>query len=94
MRYGSLPLVRETGGLADTVQNYDNGSADYGTGFMFLWQEPYALYNTVRWALETYTDRPDAWRRMVQRAMTVDFSWDISARQYADLYEESQNRHK
>lgn len=93
MRYGSLPLVRETGGLADTVQNYDNGAADYGTGFMFLWQEPYALYNTVRWALETFRERPEAWQRMVQRAMTVDFSWDVSARQYADLYEESRKRH-
>lgn len=93
MRYGSLPVVRETGGLADTVQNYDNAAADYGTGFTFLWEQPYALYNTVRWALETYHERGDAWKRMMQRAMQVDFSWDISARQYADLYEESQRRH-
>lgn len=94
MRYGSLPLVRETGGLADTVENYDNGAADYGTGFTFLWENPYALYNTIRWALETYHTHPEAWGRMVQRAMQVDFSWDVSARQYADLYEESRARHR
>lgn len=94
MRYGALPLVRETGGLADTVQNYDNLMADYGTGFTFLWQQPYALYNTFRWALETFQQRREAWNRMVQRAMQIDFSWDISARQYADLYAESKERHR
>jgi len=94
MRYGSLPVVRETGGLADTVQNYDNGAADYGTGFMFLSSEPYPLYNTMRWAVETYHNRKGAWHRMIQRAMRVDFSWDVSARQYADLYEEAAARHR
>jgi starch synthase len=86
MRYGTLPLVRETGGLADTVDNYDNGPADRGTGFMFLFEEPDALLNTMRWALNTYWERRDAWLRMQRRAMLVDFSWDRSARQYADLY--------
>ncbi|MBK8138824.1 MAG: glycogen synthase [Chloroflexi bacterium] len=93
MHYGSLPVVRETGGLADTVQNYDNAAADYGTGFTFLWAQPYALYNTVRWAVETYHNRPEAWSRMMQRAMQVDFSWDVSARQYSDLYDEAKARH-
>jgi len=86
MRYGSLPVVRETGGLADTVQNYDNGPADRGTGFTFEWEEPQAVLGTLRWALETYWERPEAWRRMQHRAMTTDLSWDKSARQYVDLY--------
>jgi starch synthase len=86
MRYGALPLVRETGGLADTVINYDGGAGDYGTGFMFLWEEADAVLNTLRWAIDTYRSRPDAWRRMQRRAMLVDFSWEKSARQYLDLY--------
>ena len=94
MRYGSLPVVRETGGLADTVQNYDNGPADRGTGFTFEWEEPQAVLGTLRWALETYWERPEAWRRMQHRAMTTDLSWDKSARQYADLYRQIIDKRK
>lgn len=86
MRYGSLPLVRETGGLADTVQNYDNGDADTGTGFTFQWEQPEAILGTIRWALDTYHSRPAAWTRMQKRAMQTDFSWDKSAREYTNLY--------
>jgi starch synthase len=86
LRYGALPLVRETGGLADTVQNYDNGDADYGTGFVFLWEEPDALYQTIKWALDTYRNKPEAWQRMQKRGMEIDFSWEKSAQQYVDLY--------
>lgn len=86
MRYGALPVVRETGGLADTVTNYDDGPAKRGTGFVFQWQESDALYNTIRWALDTYHGRPEAWQRMQHRAMQTDFSWDNSARQYIDVY--------
>lgn len=88
MRYGSLPIVRETGGLADTVENYDDRDADKGTGFVFLWEEPEALLNTLRWSIDTYTQRPQAWRRMQQRAMQQDFSWERSAKIYAQLYEQ------
>lgn len=86
MRYGSLPLVRETGGLADTVENYDNGPAERGTGFVFGWQQPNAVLNTLRWAVEVFRERPDAWRRMQQRAMQRDFSWDSSASAYIEVY--------
>jgi starch synthase len=89
MRYGALPLVRETGGLADTVQNYDDGDAEYGTGFTFLWEDSDALYHTLRWALDTYRYRPEAWRRMQQRAMQIDFSWESSAKKYAELYQKA-----
>lgn len=93
MRYGALPIVRETGGLADTVENYDNGPADYGTGFVFLWEQPDALYQTLVWALDTYRNRPDAWLRMQKRAMLRDFRWATSAGQYRALYAEVVSRH-
>ncbi len=86
MRYGALPVVRETGGLADTVDNYDNADAEQGTGFVFLWEQPEAVLNTLRWALETYRYRPQAWQRMQERAMQVDFSWQRSADAYIRLY--------
>ncbi len=89
MRYGALPLARETGGLADTVINYDNGDADIGTGFVFNWQEAQAVEGTLDWALDVYTKRPDAWRRMQERAMRADFSWSKSAIEYIDLYEQA-----
>ncbi len=93
MRYGALPLVRETGGLADTVANYDDADAERGTGFVFQWQQPEAVLGTMRWANTTFHTRPDAWMRMQERAMRTDFSWDTSAREYIRLYEEAQRRH-
>lgn len=86
MRYGSLPLVRATGGLADTVINYDNAAAETGTGFVFEWETPDAVYGTLQWALDTYRSSPYAWRRMQERAMRTDFSWTKSADEYITLY--------
>ncbi|MCI0708839.1 MAG: glycogen synthase [Chloroflexi bacterium] len=87
MRYGSLPVVRETGGLIDTVENYDNGPADVGTGFRFLWEEADAVVGTIRWALDVYHNRRKAWERMQERGMRKDWAWENSAHQYVDLYE-------
>ncbi|NLX10658.1 MAG: glycogen synthase [Chloroflexi bacterium] len=86
MRYGALPVVRETGGLADTVTNYDNAEAEHGTGFMFLFEEPDAVRATLRWAIDTYRQRRTAFERMQARAMQQDFGWDKPARQYVTLY--------
>lgn len=86
MRYAALPLVRETGGLADTVENYDGQTGDYGTGFVFNWEESDAVLGTMRWALDTFRLHKDVWQRMQQRAMGVDFSWDQSAARYIELY--------
>lgn len=86
MRYGALPVVRETGGLADTVTNYDNADGDVGTGFTFLWEEPDAIEGTLRWAINTYRQQPKAWQRMQKRAMQTDFSWGKSAQEYTQLY--------
>jgi starch synthase len=87
MRYGALPVVRETGGLVDTVDNYDNATAETGDGFVFLWEEPDAILNTLRWAVETYRDNRPAWERMQQRALEKDLSWERSASIYWGLYE-------
>ncbi|NDJ84538.1 MAG: glycogen synthase [Chloroflexi bacterium] len=91
-RYGALPLVRETGGLVDTVDNYDNGPADVGTGFTFLWEAPDAIVGTLRWAVDTYRHRPHAWQRMQERAMRIDWSWAQSAQRYAELYQAAINK--
>ena len=87
MRYGALPLARETGGLADTVINYDNAAGQTGTGFLFQWEEAQAVEGTLNWALDVYEERPDAWRRMQERGMKTDFSWQKSAGEYVELYE-------
>lgn len=86
MRYGALPLVRHTGGLADTVENFDNHQGADGTGFVFQLAEPAAVLGTLRWALDTYHKKPQAWKRMQKRAMLKDMSWEKSARAYVRLY--------
>jgi starch synthase len=91
MRYGALPLVRDTGGLADTVINYDDQDGERGTGFVFQWEEPEAVVGTLRWAWNTYVKRPRAWQQMQKNAMMSDFSWDASAQRYYDLYDKLAN---
>jgi starch synthase len=85
LRYGTVPLVRATGGLFDTVRNFDARTGD-GTGFTFDQYSAQALLNTLQWALDVFADR-DAWRRIQRAGMTQDFSWDASARQYVKVYE-------
>ncbi|MBN1681260.1 MAG: glycogen synthase [Anaerolineae bacterium] len=92
MRYGALPVVRETGGLADTVVNYDNGAADEGTGFVFQWEESGAVYGTLRWAINTYHQRRAVFERMQQRSMRIDWSWDRPTGQYISLYDSALQR--
>jgi len=90
LRYGTLPVVRATGGLGDTVRNLDPRTGE-GTGFTFDEYSGPALVNTLRWALETYGDRT-LWRRMQAAGMREDFSWAASARRYARLYERTRHR--
>jgi starch synthase len=85
LRYGTLPLVRATGGLFDTVRNYDPKTGE-GTGFTFDEYSPQALLGTLRWALDVYRDR-GVWRRMQASGMQLDHSWDASAREYVKVYE-------
>jgi starch synthase len=85
LRYGTVPLVRATGGLADTVRNYDPRTGD-GNGFTFDEYSPQALLGTLRWALDIYKDR-GTWRRLQLAGMGEDNSWDASARKYVQVYE-------
>jgi starch synthase len=93
MRYGTLPIVRATGGLVDTVENYEE-TAGAGTGFVFGDLSAEALANTIGWALSTYHDRPHHIRAMRQRAMERDFSWDGAADAYERLYLEAYRRRR
>lgn len=93
LRYGSVPIVRRTGGLADTVENYDEHN-DRGTGFCFDDLSPQSLTNTIGWALSTYYDRPAHFRSLQRRGMQKDFSWDRAAAEYEDLYLEAYRRRR
>lgn len=87
LRYGTLPIVRETGGLKDTVEPF-NEFEDKGTGFSFRNYNAHEMMATVRYAEQVYYDKRVAWNRMVDRAMEKDFSWNNSAKQYELLYDE------
>jgi starch synthase len=84
MRYGSVPVVRETGGLADTVQDYDPHTGE-GNGFSFSAYDAMALYTALVRATETYK-HSEVWRKLLLRGMKADYSWTASARKYVDLY--------
>ena len=84
--YGTIPIVRNTGGLADTVENF-NEKTGKGTGFMFDDMTPQAIYNTVGWAVWAWYNRREHIEQMRLRGMKKDFSWKASAKQYTELYE-------
>ncbi len=85
MRYGTLPIVRETGGLKDTVIPYNMFTGE-GTGFTFTHFNGDEMGDAVFRAARTFWDDKDAWNKLVDNAMTADFSWTRSADQYMDLY--------
>ena len=87
LRYGSLPIVRETGGLKDTVEPY-NEYEETGTGISFTNYNAHEMLEAIRYGEEIYYDRRKSWNKMVERAMNADFSWEHSAKQYEQLYEE------
>jgi len=84
--YGTLPVVRRTGGLVDTVENYDEDKAT-GTGFMFSDLTPSAIYNTVGWAVWAWYNQNEHIKTMRLRGMKQNFSWDKSAKKYVEMYE-------
>ncbi len=86
MRYGTLPIVRATGGLDDTVHNYVEATAA-GTGFKFWDVSCLALYYTVGWAVATWFDRPSHIEKLRRQAMAQQFLWSDAARQYLLVYE-------
>ena len=85
LKYGTLPIVRATGGLKDTVINYDQETGE-GTGFVFHEASAMAIYNTVVWSLETFYYRKPHIERLIKQAMKQNFSWEKSAGEYAGLY--------
>ena len=85
MHYGTVPIVRETGGLKDTVEPY-NMYADWGNGFTFDRYESGLLYDAINRAKTLYFENRYYWDEMVQRDMAKNVSWDNSAKQYKDLY--------
>lgn len=85
MRYGTLPIVSEVGGLRDTVQPY-NTFDKTGTGFSFGEFSGYWMSKTIEMALEVYYDYPEDWKQLQYNAMTRDFSWDTASEAYVALY--------
>ena len=87
-QYGAIPVVRETGGLYDTIKSYNmyNGS---GNGFTFANYNAHEMKDAVNRAVDLYKDK-NAWNKLLKNVMTVDFSWDASASKYISLYRELQ----
>ena len=84
LRYGTIPIVRSTGGLVDTVEPYD-AAAGTGTGFRFDTPDGTGLLWALDQALAAHRDRA-AWEGLMDRAMAQEFSWERSAREYVELY--------
>jgi starch synthase len=88
LRYGTVPIVRRVGGLADTVQDYWPGRVD-ATGFVFNDYSEWALLDTIRRASWVYRDNKEDWRALQVNGMGQDLSWDRSAREYVKIYEDA-----
>src|SRR2546430_8474164 len=92
LRYGTIPIVRATGGLADTIVDFD-ARTDRGFGFSFEPYDPWQLFGSVVRAVETHR-HSGTWGRLVRRAMREDVSWARSAEQYAVLYRSAMAGHR
>ena len=84
LNYGTIPVVRETGGLADTVKKFNEKTKE-GTGFVFKKYNAKELLTEIKRALKVYRDK-DTWNKIVKAGMKEDFSWNSSAKKYIDLY--------
>jgi starch synthase len=87
LKYGTVPIVRATGGLDDTIQDFDPVSGE-GNGFKFRDYNASELFRAVKLALEAYRDKA-LWEKLMVRGMEADFSWDQSARAYVKVYEDT-----
>ncbi|MCQ2958408.1 MAG: glycosyltransferase, partial [Candidatus Gastranaerophilales bacterium] len=87
MAFGTVPVVRETGGLVDTVKNF-NPETKEGTGFKFWNYDANGFLNTIKWAMDVFKDKK-VWTKIVQNDMSQDFSWEVSAQKYIWLYEDA-----
>lgn len=87
MRYGTLPIVHEVGGLKDTVIPY-NPKTHQGTGFGFAEFSSYRFKEAIDKAVNVYQSNPKIWRKLQTQAMTTDFSWDLASQSYQELYQD------
>ena len=87
LRYGTIPIVRATGGLADTIIDYGIGDGK-ANGFVFSAYTPTALLRSITQAVDVYIDRPK-WEKLVRQALACDFSWGSSANKYVDFYRDA-----
>ena len=83
-RYGTVPIVRECGGLADTIHAYNEEDGS-GNGFTFKNYNAHDMMNTIVYATQLYSDH-SKWADLVKNVMNVDFSWNVSAKKYIDIY--------
>ena len=86
MRYGTIPIVRETGGLKDTVEPY-NEYENKGTGFSFAAYNAHDMMHVIQYAYQVFVGQKKQWEALMKRAMEKDFSWNASAKKYEELYE-------
>ncbi|HHW49224.1 MAG TPA: glycogen synthase GlgA [Clostridiaceae bacterium] len=85
LRYGTIPIVRATGGLADTIIDYDEDN-EKGNGFVFDEYSSIEMLQAVERAIKLYNEKPEVWQQLVKRALSLDFSWDKPAKEYTELY--------
>lgn len=86
LRYGTVPIVRETGGLKDTVEPY-NEFENTGTGFSFTNYNAHEMLASIRYAEHIYYDKKREWNKIIDRGMAADFSWHVSAKKYQEMYD-------
>jgi starch synthase len=85
LKYGTVPIVRATGGLDDTIDPWDPRTGK-GTGFKFVEYNGESLLLTIKQALQAFRDK-DLWQKLMRNGMNKDFSWNASAKEYARVYE-------
>ncbi|MBW7475198.1 glycogen synthase [Paenibacillus oenotherae] len=89
MRYGTVPIIRETGGLRDTVQHYDERTGE-GTGFTFKYASQWVMLDAIRKSMEVY-HKKEQWHKLVTRVMKLPVGWENSTKEYMKLYENTAN---
>ena len=85
MRYGTVPIVRETGGLRDTVLSYNEANGE-GNGFTFFNYNAHDMLHVIQRAMKFYHEKPEIWKLLQERGMNGDYTWDRSANKYVELY--------
>jgi starch synthase len=87
-RYGTIPIVRKTGGLAETVFDID-ADLENGNGFAFEKMDSHELYDTIKRAISLYNNKPLIWRKLIKKVMELDYSWEKASRKYIEIYKKA-----